>query len=133
MQVKVTARTKRGAPITTVSVSDEETMNDILNIISDELAKNESSRVWLDKWIEGGRMMSIDRTRECEVKFRIPSDEPWKIYENTGDAKRDRLVMYATPSGAMLEGPGLGTETAQLYELVPEALVEMALGYWKEK
>lgn len=64
MQVRVTARTKRGAPITTISVSAEETLNDILNIISDELSKNESRRVYLDKWIEGGRMMSINRTRE---------------------------------------------------------------------
>ena len=62
--VKVTARTKRGAPITTISVSGEETLSDVLNIVSDELSKNESGRVYLEKWIEGGRMMSIDRTRE---------------------------------------------------------------------
>ena len=64
MQLKVTARTKRGAPIVSVSVSEQETMGDVLDIISDQLTQNSSRRVYMDKWIEGGRMMSINRTKE---------------------------------------------------------------------
>lgn len=64
MQLKVTARSKRGAPITSVSVSEQETMGDVLDIISDELTKDSDRRALLDLWIEGGRMMSINRTKE---------------------------------------------------------------------
>ncbi len=59
MQLKVTAVTKRGAPIITVLVHEDETLGDILNIISDQLAQNPSRRAFLNKWIEGERMLRI--------------------------------------------------------------------------
>lgn len=67
------------------------------------------------------------------MKFRISKSEPWKIYEDTGDVKRDRLIMLATPSGALFEGPGLGYETEDLYNAVPDDLAELILAHWKEK
>lgn len=98
---------------------------------------------WAGVWvhlnqIEGKKRPSpfkdlVHKARDMQPpKFKIAKDEPWKIYEDTGDPKKDRLVMYATPSGAMLEGPGLGNETAQLYEAVPEDMIEKALEHWKE-
>lgn len=59
--LKITARMKRGNPIISVFVDPEETMDAVLDIISDELTKNEARRVLLDKWIEGGRTISIER------------------------------------------------------------------------
>ncbi len=69
--------------------------------------------------------------QSARMKFRIPKDEPWKIYEDTGDPKKDRLVMY-TSYRAVLEGPGLGDQTAELYNAVPSDLIEKILDYWKE-
>ena len=54
MTRKVTALTKNGAPIVSVFVNEDETLGDLLDIISDELAKNESRRVYLDKWRNEG-------------------------------------------------------------------------------
>lgn len=67
------------------------------------------------------------------MEFRISRTEPWKIYEHTGNVKRDRLVMWATPSGALMEGPGLGDQAAELYNAVPDSMAKEIDDYWKEK
>ncbi len=61
------------------------------------------------------------------MKFRVSCNH---VYEDTGNCRKDRLVMKATPSGALMVGPGLGYESAALYEAVPEELAEEALEYW---
>lgn len=133
---KITATTARGAPIVTVFINDEETVEDMLKILIGQMDQNSSRRAFRDKWINDGCVVKFgedrDLTRGTAPKFRISNVDPWKIYEDTGDVKKDRLVMYATPSGAMMEGPGLGKDTAQLYELVPSDLIETVLAYWKE-
>ena len=63
------------------------------------------------------------------MKFRISN---FKIYEDTGNIRRDRLVMFATPSGALREGPGLGNETEVLYNAIPDEMADKILAYWKE-
>lgn len=74
----------------------------------------------------------VHMARERPVKFKIPKDEPWKIYEDTGDPKKDRLVMYTTKSGMMLPGPGLRHQTNALYNAVPLEMAEEIMDYWKE-
>lgn len=66
------------------------------------------------------------------MKFRISNVDPYKIYEDTGDVKKDRLVMYATPSGALFEGPGLGNRTEELYNAVPDSMAEKILDHWRK-
>jgi len=63
------------------------------------------------------------------MKFRVALNH---IYEDTGDPRKDRLVMIAKPTGALFPGPGLGDEEEALYEAVPEELHEEAFRYWKE-
>lgn len=67
-----------------------------------------------------------------KTKFKISRMEPWKIYEDTGDVKKDRLIMWATPSGALMAGPGLGHQTDELYNAVPTDMVVEILDHWKE-
>ena len=57
--VKITAVSKRGAPIVSVHVNLDETLDTVLNIISDKLTKSSSRRALLDQWIVGGRMIKI--------------------------------------------------------------------------
>lgn len=59
MKLFVTARNKRGAPIITLIVDDTDSLDTVLNAISDQLTQNPSRRVFLDKWIEGNRMISF--------------------------------------------------------------------------
>lgn len=60
MFIKVTARTKRGhAIISVVMDAEEATIEEVFNHISDQLTQNESRRVLLDKWIEGGRKLTF--------------------------------------------------------------------------
>lgn len=97
---------------------------------------------WAGVWvhlnkIEGKKRPSpfkdlVHMARKMVVKFKISKDEPWKIYEDTGDPRKDRLVMYTTRSGMMLAGPGLGHQTNALYNAVPLEMAEEIMDYWKE-
>jgi len=134
---KITATTAKGSPIVTVFINDEETVEDMLKILIGQMDQNSSRRAFRDKWINDGCVVKFgedrDLARDTAPKFRISNTDPWKIYEDTGDVKADRLVMYATPSGAMSPGPGLGHEAAKLYEAVPDDLIEKIEAYWREK
>lgn len=66
------------------------------------------------------------------MKFRISKLEPWKVYEDTDDLKQDRLVMWAKPSGELITGVGLGYETDNLFNAVPDEIVKKIRAYWKE-
>ena len=61
--VKITAVTKKGHPIVSVHVNLEETMDAVLDIITDELTTSGLNKVYplLDSWINGGRMMRVER------------------------------------------------------------------------
>lgn len=60
-------------------------------------------------------------------KFKVVRNE---IYEDTGNPRKDRLAAKVTPSGALLPGPGLGDETEEMYNAVPEELIDEAGAYW---
>lgn len=51
---KVTALTKKGHPIVSLYVNDQETLEDVINMITDQLTQNSSRRAYLDSWIAGG-------------------------------------------------------------------------------
>ncbi len=51
---KVTALTKKGHPIVSLLVNENETLEDVINMITDQLTQNSSRRAYLDSWIAGG-------------------------------------------------------------------------------
>ena len=57
--IKVTAVTKRGAPIISIHVRPDETLDAIMDKISDQLNQNSSRRGFLDKWILDGRNIRV--------------------------------------------------------------------------
>lgn len=61
--LKITAVTGKGHPIVTVTVNAEETMDAVLDIISDKLTTSPLNNVYplLDSWILGGRTIKIER------------------------------------------------------------------------
>lgn len=58
--LKITAITKRGAPIVSRFINEDETLGDVLKIFKDEMSKNPSRQGFLDKWLES------DMTIRCK-------------------------------------------------------------------
>lgn len=59
--IKVTAVTKKGHPIVSVYVSPEETLDAVIDIITDELTTSGLNKFYplLDAWINGGRLIKM--------------------------------------------------------------------------
>ena len=63
------------------------------------------------------------------MKFRVSRNH---IYEDTGNPRKDRLVMIARPSGILEPGVGLGKETEDLFDAIHKTLSDRALMYAKQ-
>ena len=72
----------------------------------------------------------IEKSERQLMKFRVVNNH---VYEDVGDTRKGRLVMVATPTGALMVGPGLGDESEALYGAVTDELAEKALDYWRNR
>lgn len=59
MWKSVIALNKNGTELVSVSIHGDETVSDMLLIISDSMTENAQRRRYLDQWIEGGRMIKF--------------------------------------------------------------------------